>query len=207
MRILITGFGPFGNVVKNPAERLVRRFRRDGIAGAGVQTRVFPVSYADVDRELPVLLGKGSFDVVLLLGVAAGEDKIRIERYGRNRDSSKTGDVEGKHRGRSITRGAKRKLETTVKVGSLKKLLRQNGIGGRISKDAGGFLCNHAYYVALQTLSEAGSPAVCLFVHVPCDRKSLKDCKPDHVMPLRKQYCAVRLIAEYLCQSAKRSKA
>ena len=71
MQVLMTGFGPFGDVVDNPSARLVSHFARLRHPGLDLTTRVFRVTYAEVRRDLPSLLDQGRFDVVLLLGVAS----------------------------------------------------------------------------------------------------------------------------------------
>src|SRR5258705_8906672 len=64
LRILITGFGPFGNVIHNPSARIVRWFKRAAIPGTEIVTLEFRVSYNEVDRRLPRVLENSEFDVV-----------------------------------------------------------------------------------------------------------------------------------------------
>jgi pyroglutamyl-peptidase len=203
LRILITGFGPFGNVVNNPSARIVSRFRREAVSRAEVITRIFPVSYKEVDRKLPQLLTTYEFDVVLVLGIAGGERSIRLERLGKNRDTARAQDVNRTvRRGRAILRNGSRQLETPVAVSIIKQMLRSTGIRCRISNDAGGFLCNHAYYLALDTIARHNLKATCMFIHVPPDRFAIKGIRAIEAMPLPKQFQAIKKIAEFLVSHA-----
>ena len=59
LRILITGFGPFPGAPFNPTEPLVARLlrlRRPAFDDVELTGHIFPVTYRDVDRELPQLL-------------------------------------------------------------------------------------------------------------------------------------------------------
>jgi pyroglutamyl-peptidase len=200
IRILITGFGPFGNVVCNPSVRIARQFKRQAICGASIVTRAFRVSYDEVDRDLRRILAQGAFDIVLLLGIAGNERGIRLERFGKNKDSASAPDVDRKtRRRRPIIRNGQQQFETAAPFSAIRELLKRNGARCRISEDAGGFLCNHAYYVAQNTIARHGMKSICLFVHVPPDRFAIKGMKAKQTMPVLKQIRAVKLIAQHIC--------
>src|SRR5436309_2585321 len=61
IRILITGFGAFGSVVRNPSERLARKLGRMEISGAQVDTHMFRVSYKRVSTCAPEISIRPSF--------------------------------------------------------------------------------------------------------------------------------------------------
>src|SRR2546423_7210872 len=95
MNVLLTGFGPFGSVLSNPSERMVEEIRREGIDAHDLTCRVLPVSFARAAKEMVTLLRGGSFDLVLMLGVAERSKELRLERYGRNRSFAGLADVDG----------------------------------------------------------------------------------------------------------------
>src|SRR5579871_6726962 len=88
MQTLLTGFGPFGQVVNNPSARIVEHFGRAGAPGHDLTTRVLPVSYARAGQAVRDLLLAGRFDAALLLGVAGQESHLRLEQCGRWRSGS-----------------------------------------------------------------------------------------------------------------------
>lgn len=135
-RFLVTGFGPFGAIVDNPSADLARR--------CGSPFEILEVSFAAVDAFF-VGLDPDSFDVLLMLGVAAGRDRVSIETVARNA-IGKTSDVSGVVRGPApIEPGGPDRIETTwtEKLGDV-------ATGDiQFSDDAGDYLCNYAYWSAL----------------------------------------------------------
>src|SRR2546423_15717174 len=95
MRILITGYGPFEGVVDNPSARIAEWFREHGFEGHEITALILPVSYSRATAMIREILTPGGFDAVLVMGVAPLESEMRIERIGRNRDSSNRPDCDG----------------------------------------------------------------------------------------------------------------
>jgi pyroglutamyl-peptidase len=58
-------------------------------------------------------------------------------------------------------------LETKASVRTIASAIKEAGIRARASRDAGGFVCNHLYFGALQYLSEKRSAIPAVFVHLP----------------------------------------
>src|SRR5205085_10177440 len=113
-------------------------------------------------------------------------------------DTARAPDISGRvRRKRAVNPTSKRQFETEAAISKLNDVLNRNGIRCRISKDAGGFLCNHAYYVAQDTIAKQDLKTTCLFVHVPPDRVAIRGMKPNKTMPLRKHFQAVKQIAEF----------
>lgn len=193
MRTLITGFGPFLGITDNPSERLARHFAAHGAPGHEVMAQVLPVSFARTRERLPALLKDGRFDAALLLGVdSGGSDTIRLERYGRNRARGTSPDADGAFPGDGpLAPGAPDALETALNVEGLRARLESAGVAARISEDAGGYVCNCAYFTALQEIAASRHPTRCLFVHVPPDTPAC---------PLGEQLRAVRLILDALAE-------
>lgn len=168
MRVLITGFGPFPRAPFNPsaavAKALARR-RRPALAGLVRNAHVFATRYADIDRDLPTLLAERP-DIVLMFGLAGRARELRVETRARNAISCLFPDA-GKHRPRH------RMIETSAppaRTGRapftrLAAALRTRKAPARLSRDAGTYLCNYAYWRALAAAPD-GRPLV-LFVHIP----------------------------------------
>ena len=171
MRTLITGFGPFLGIPDNPSARLARYFAAHGAAGHNVTARVLPVSFGWTGSILPGLLASGRYDAALLLGVdSRGTDRLRLERFGRNRTRGGSPDVDGFAPGDApIVPGAPDALETSLDVEGLQAMMEAAGLAAYVSEDAGGYVCNHAYFTALRAIAEASFTTRCLFLHVPPD--------------------------------------
>ncbi|HEY8565002.1 MAG TPA: peptidase C15 [Beijerinckiaceae bacterium] len=163
MRLLVTGFGPFPGMPKNPSAALARqvaasgRLRRHGIE---TQVLVLPTTYRALDEVLAPALGSGA-DAVLMVGVAGRAKRVRLERRAVNRLSIFAPDAAGRHPQRLAEPGRPFALRSTATPERLAVLLRRAGVPCALSIDAGRYLCNTAYARALR------SPAPAIFVHIP----------------------------------------
>ncbi|WP_146604332.1 pyroglutamyl-peptidase I [Rhodoplanes roseus] len=169
--ILITGFGRFPGAPFNPTSGLVRdliRRRRPALAGVRLVGHVFATRWDAVDRELPDLLEREKPDVVVLLGVATRADRVRLELVARNRRTVLLPDAGGARApAMRIEAGAPFFVRGRYPVARLRAGLRQAGIDPALSRNAGGYLCNYAYWRALESASRPSGPTLVVFVHVP----------------------------------------
>lgn len=167
-RLLVTGFGPFGKFLENPAQRLAET--------CGFPHKILPVSYREVPDELDAL-DADSFDRLLMIGVAAMADKPRIEQVARNHVGKAT-DIHGETYGP----GPIHPDAPPAMSGTLWSELDLSDVESEVetSQDAGGFLCNFVYFEALRRFpgKEIG------FLHVP----------PADVMPIEDQERVLRSI-------------
>jgi pyroglutamyl-peptidase len=170
LRVLITGFGPFPGAPFNPTEPLVARLmrlRRPALEDIALASHIFPVTYADVDRELPQLLAKHRPQALLMFGLAARTPYLRIETRARNAITTTWPDA-------AHTRARKgsiaRDTDALVFGPHTAKLLRAalaTGIDARASRDAGSYLCNYLSWRAIEATGAKHGPALAAFVHIP----------------------------------------
>lgn len=136
LRYLVTGFGPFGAITDNPSSTLAKQ--------SGHPFELLSVSFGAVDRFFAEL-DPTAFDVLLMLGVAAGRERVSIETVARNVIGA-TADVDGLVRGPGlIDAGAAATIATRWPD-------RLSNVGGgdiQFSEDAGDYLCNYTYWQAL----------------------------------------------------------
>jgi len=168
MRILIAGFGPFPGAPFNPSALLtvaLPRRRRPALADMRIESHVFATAYAAVDRDLPRLFARKP-DAVLIFGLAAHRPYLSVETRARNAVSPLSTDATGQRRRRAtIDAGAPRSLSGNAPAAFLLDALRRSRVPARLSRDAGRYLCNYAYWRALQHV-EKNRPLV-QFVHIP----------------------------------------
>jgi pyroglutamyl-peptidase len=168
MRVLIAGFGPFPGAPRNPSALLAKalaRRRRPALAGTGCTTHVFATVYAAVDRQLPKLFAARP-DVVLIFGLAGRRRQLCVETRARNAVSVLFPDASG-HRPRSevIAAGEASSCRGNAPFVNLLGAARTRGFPARLSRDAGRYLCNYAYWQALQRARDGKT--LVAFVHVP----------------------------------------
>lgn len=165
-RLLVTGFGPFPRMPRNPSGALALavaaspRLRLHGIEARGF---VLTTAYSTLAAELDPLLAAEP-EVALLIGVAGRSTKVRLETRATSRRSTLFPDVRGDRPERPETRGDARRegvRRTRVDAAVGLAALRRHGLPARASRDAGRYLCNAAYFRAL---ARSGPT---LFIHIP----------------------------------------
>ncbi len=166
LTVLVTGFGPFPGAWFNPTPALVSgltRLRRPGLADVRLVGHVFETSYAAVEADLPALIERHRPDVVLMFGLAARTPHIRIEACTRNARPALLADASGgTPAARGIVAGGPAAKAGRAPLANLVEAVRAGHAPVRLSRNAGRYLCNFAYWRALET----AVPQV-VFVHVP----------------------------------------
>jgi len=164
MRLLVTGFGPFPRMPRNPSAALARsvaaapRLRRLGIEA---RAAVLTTAYATLAAELDPLLAERP-DAVLMIGVAGRERQVRVETRATSRRSTLFPDRHGEVPRRAGAEGAREAARRSrVNAGAALRALLRHGLPARISRDAGRYLCNAAYFRALTRRGPT------LFIHIP----------------------------------------
>ena len=161
-QVLVTGFEPFDGSSVNPSRQLVEAL--DGV----VAKALLPVSYARAADELRRAVRAAEPDVVICFGQADGRTGISIERFAHNLDEATTTDNDAAPcSGTAIDAAGPIAYPSTLPVDAIVAALRADGIPAAPSRDAGGFLCNHVFYVLMRLLEEERPQAIGGFVHVP----------------------------------------
>ena len=153
--VLVTGFEPFGANAVNPTQLLAEEL--DGV--------VLPVSYARAADALRAAIREREPGVVLCFGLADDREAISVERYAHNLDEASTTDNdEAAGSGAEIDVAGPLAYRSTLPVDAIVAALQAEQIPAQVSRDAGGFLCNHIFYVLMGTLGRGQTGG---FVHVP----------------------------------------
>jgi pyroglutamyl-peptidase len=154
-RLLAAGFEPFGDHEVNPSALLAE-------ALGGV---VLPVSYASAAETLRAAIRRSEPGLVLCFGLAAERTAITPERFAHNLDEATTTDNDAAAgSGAEIEPAGPLACASTLPVDEIVAALRAEGLPAEVSRDAGGFLCNHVFYVLMRTLEDGRRGG---FVHVP----------------------------------------
>ncbi len=163
-RVLVTGFGSFRDVTDNPSGGAARLLDGRVVAGLPVVGRELRVTYAEVARAIPALVAELRPVMVISTGVGRG-DAVAIERVARNRVGSAEADVDGVAPfGLSLSDGAPDERRCAWDADALAMALDTPAQRVVTSPDAGGYVCNAAFWHLTSCL-----PAGALggFVHLP----------------------------------------
>ncbi len=185
IRILMTGFEPFGGQQINPSWQAVQLVTAP--EGVELLKRELPVRWGDTADTLAALLKNLQPDAVILTGQAGGAERIRIERVGINlRDSGAADNAGVVIRDRPIFDGAPTAYLSTFAYKEILAAVTGAGLPAAFSYSAGAYLCNEALYTALHSLPQAKAG----FIHLPYlpEQTSTK-----FSLPLAKQAQALQL--------------
>ncbi len=170
--VLLTGFEPFPNNPINATEALVPALAAAGrrsFPDVRFATEILPTQWHVAPHRMQHLLAEMQPDILLGFGISSRANRFTIETRGINwrRDSRDAAGVEiGK--GRLIVGGPVH-LPARLPVANIVGRLRRRGIAVRISRDAGGYLCNAALYHGLLQAAHVADLKHIGFVHVPAD--------------------------------------
>lgn len=146
MKILITGFDPFGGEKINPAYEAVKDMPSE-IKGVEIIKREIPTVFNKSIDILDKLIEENSPEWVICVGQAGGRDKISIEKVSINYDHARIKDNEGNQPfDRPIVEGGETAYFSSLPIKETFKKWIENNIPGEISYTAGTFVCNHIFY-------------------------------------------------------------
>ena len=165
--MLVTGFEPFDGAAVNPSQRVVEVLAASPPTGVELQTVVLPVSYARAADALRAAVRDARPDVVVCFGQADGRSGISVEQFAHNLDSAESVDSDGVASDAEIDPDGPAAYGSTLPVAGIVEALRAEGVPAAESRDAGGFLCNHVFYVLMRMLEVERRGARGGFVHVP----------------------------------------
>jgi pyroglutamyl-peptidase len=193
MRVLLTGFEPYGGRSLNPAFETMRALDGRVVAGADIVGRALPVSLKRLGEAMAQHLDEVRPHAVIALGLWPGEPMIRLERIGINVADFEIADNEGARPGDSLVAadGSPAKV-ATLPLRAIETALLAEEIPARISSTAGTFLCNACLYTLLALLEAQGRRSVPAgFIHVPYApaqvAQMLNDLRVEQVLELHQR--------------------
>ena len=170
MKILVTGFDPFGGEKINPALETIKRLP-DTILGAQIIKLEIPTVVGKSLAKIKEAVEKENPDVVLSIGQAGGRSEITVERVGINIDDCRIPDNEGNQPiDEPVVKGGPAAYFVTVPIKAIVENIKAHNIPASISNTAGTFICNHVCYGVAHLAAArtaAGKPMKSGFIHIP----------------------------------------
>ncbi len=166
MKVLVTGFEPFGGATINPALEAVRRLPA-AIAGADVATAQIPVVFGKGAEAVEAAIDAERPDLVLCVGQAGGRSHITPEFVGINFANARIPDNEGSQPVGRLIEGGPDAYFSTLPVFAMVDAARVAGVPAAVSYTAGTFCCNEVLYRLLHCLATRHPGVRGGFVHVP----------------------------------------
>lgn len=167
MKILVTGFDPFGGEPINPAIESVKRLP-DNIAGAEIIKLEIPTVRKKSLEKIEKAINEHNPDVILSIGQAGGRFDISIERIGINLDDFRIPDNEGNQIiDEPIFPDGENSYFVKLPVKAMVQNVQKNNIPASVSYTAGTFVCNHVLYGVLYLIEKKYEGKKSGFIHIP----------------------------------------
>lgn len=167
MKVLITGFEPFGGENINPSYEAVKGLDNT-ILGAEIVKAEIPTNFSKSVDVLEKLINKEEPDIVICVGQAGGRFDITIERIAINIDDARSPDNEGnKPIDTLIYKDGENGYFSNLPIKTMVEEIRKANIPASISNSAGTYVCNHTMYGLLYLISKKYNHIRGGFIHVP----------------------------------------
>ncbi|WP_411344239.1 pyroglutamyl-peptidase I [Paenibacillus sp. WLX1005] len=174
MRILVSGFEPFGGHHINPTEYLLEAVEDHSFADIQVELRtlLLPVHY---DECVELLIREAEDfqpDAIIMCGLAAGRTAVSLERIAVNVKHVEPGaeyadNLNARPQDVPIREDGPDGIFSTLPIREMTCRLLENGIPAAVSNTAGTFICNNTMYGVLDYLQQRHLGVRAGFVHFP----------------------------------------
>lgn len=187
MKVLLTGFEPFGPWQRNPSGETARHLDGSTIVDVEIAGLVLPVSFRRAAAPLIAAIDEVRPDVVLNLG-QGGAFGVRVERIAVNCCIAPDGgDNDGyQPGGEPIVANGPETYSSTLPVAEIVDLLSNLKFNVAPSDSAGKFLCNYIMYTTLHHIATHNLPIRAGFIHASPLREEIPDFTEGKGMRLKK---------------------
>lgn len=167
MKILVTGFDPFGGEKVNPALEAVKSLP-SVIHGAEIRWVEIPTVFYQSAEVLEAEIVRYQPDVVLCIGQAGGRASLTPERVAINQDDARIPDNQGNQPiDTPIRLDGEAAYFSTLPIKAMVQAIKEVGLPATVSNTAGTFVCNHLMYQALYLADKKFSHMRAGFMHIP----------------------------------------
>ena len=167
MKILVTGFDPFGGEKVNPALEAVKSLP-SVIHGAEIRWVEIPTVFYQSAEVLEAEIVRYQPDVVLCIGQAGGRASLTPERVAINQDDARIPDNQGNQPiDTPIRLDGQAAYFSTLPIKAMVQAIKEDGLPATVSNTAGTFVCNHLMYQALYLADKKFPNMRAGFMHIP----------------------------------------
>lgn len=178
MKVLITGFDPFGGESINPALEAVKMLK-DEIAGAEIVKLQIPVVAGKSIEKIHEKMKEVNPDIVISIGQAGGRFGVTPERVAINITDARIPDNEGNQPiDEPIFTDGDTAYFSNLPVKAMVQAIKDAGYPSSLSNTAGTYICNHVMYGILYYIQKEFPGVRGGFIHVPYAASQVVD-KPN----------------------------
>ena len=166
MKILITGFEPFGGETENPSWAVAQLLHGYKLQECEITSVQLPCVFSQSLAALELALKMHQPQIVLALGQADGRSDLSVERVGINVCDARIADNEGAQPvDIQVVENGPAAYFSTLPIKKMVATLKSNGYPASVSQTAGTFVCNQVFYGLQHALKD--QKVASGFIHVP----------------------------------------
>lgn len=167
MKVLVTGFDPFGGEPINPAWEAVKAMK-DTIAGAEIIKVQIPTVVGKSIEKIHQKMKELQPDLVISVGQAGGRFGVTPERVAINVTDARIPDNEGNQPiDEPIFSDGPAAYFSNLPVKAMVQAIKDAGYPSVLSNSAGTYICNHVMYGILYYIEKEFPNVRGGFIHVP----------------------------------------
>ncbi len=166
MKILLTGYEPFGGETINPSWEAVKLLQGKKIGGASVAVVQMPVVWNEIDEAFITAIQQHQPDVMVCVGQSGGRNAVAIERIAVNKANGKDNKEVEKVEA-AIKEDGPQAYFSTLPIVEMNKAVCEAGVPCYISNSAGLYLCNYIFYAVRHYTEINKLNLKAGFVHIP----------------------------------------
>lgn len=175
MKLLVTGFDPFGGETINPAWEAVKLLP-ETVKGAEVIKLEIPTVFNKSADVVAAAVREHQPDVVLNIGQAGGRFGITPERVAINMDDARIPDNEGQQPIDEVIQAkGENAYFTQLPIKAMVDGIKATGLPASVSNTAGTFVCNHIMYQVQYLIATEFPNMKGGFIHVPFIHQQVVD--------------------------------
>lgn len=167
MKILVTGFDPFGGEKINPAFEVIKSLNASVNSVEIIKLQVPTAFYSSVELTINKI-EELKPDFVLCIGQAGGRYDISVEKVAINLNDARIPDNLGQQPiDTCIDEAGQNAYFSTLPVKAIVQAIRKENIPASVSYTAGTYVCNHLMYGVLNYIHKNNLKIKAGFIHIP----------------------------------------
>ena len=203
MKILLTGFEPFGKQTINPSEEVVKMLENVKLGGIELSTANLAVERYKGPQGITQAYSDSKPDAVLCLGEGGTYTGLYIERVFVNLLDSTMKD-NGGHTATDEVINAKGPdaLFSTLPVRRIHDALKEADIPSKLSLSAGTYICNQVGYTLMDLVRQSSYSIPAGFIHLPFLPKQAAPYRECPSMDISTMCKGIQIVLETISESA-----
>lgn len=167
MKVLLTGFDPFGGENINPAYEAVKLVSNEIEAWEIIKIEI-PTVFRDSVQCIKNAIEEHQPEMVLCIGQAGGSPHIAVERVGINVDDARIPDNAGNQPiDEPIFEDGENAYFSNLPIKKMVAEMSKAGLEAVVSNSAGTYVCNHVLYSVMYMINKQFKDIRGGFIHVP----------------------------------------